>query len=96
MAWITHEFRCKECGEEFEVFYKREERDAVVCRVCGAADLQFLLSAPNIATFSIMSPEQKRDHLKQRSAKHTQRELDKEPERWGVDGIVRRTKKIQG
>jgi hypothetical protein len=47
--------------------------------------------------FSIMSPEQKRDHLKKRSEVHTQKQIiEKEPEKFGDLGIERARKgKIQ-
>lgn len=96
MAWVSHDFDCLDCEHVFEEMYRRHQRFDVACPECGSKRLTQLISAPNLAMFSIKSPEEKRESLKQRSAKHTQKQLDKEPERWGAQGIARRTKKIQG
>lgn len=96
MAWVKNDFECRECGVVFEELYKRSEEAAVVCIDCGSNNIAKLLCAPALQTFSIMSPDQKRQHLLKRSAKHTQQQLDKEPEKYGAQGIERRTKKIQG
>lgn len=96
MAWVSHDFECSMCGHEFTEMYQRSQRDEVECPECGSKDLIQLISAPNIAAFSIKSPEEKVASMKQRSRQHTQKEIDKEPERWGAHGIARRTKKVQG
>ncbi len=96
MAWVRHDFECKKCKHVFDELYIRSERKKVECPECGSKSLKQLISAPGIASFSMMSPEQKRDHLKKRSADHTQKLIDKEPEKWGQEGIARRSKKIQG
>jgi hypothetical protein len=67
----------------------------VECPECGSKELKQLISSPNLATFSMMSPEEKVASMKRRSAEHTQKQIDKEPERWGKAGIDRRTKKVQ-
>lgn len=95
MAYKSHDFLCEDCGHEFEEFYKKSERDQLRCPKCGSAELKTLISTANVATFSIMSPEMQRHSLMERSAKHTQKEIDKNPEKFGGAGLARRTKKIQ-
>ncbi len=96
MAWIIHDFECKKCQCIFEEMYKTADRKKIKCPNCGSRSLKQVLTAANIAAFSIMSPEMKREHLKKRSADHTQKQIDKEPERWGSHGMARCSKKIQG
>lgn len=92
MGWVTSDFECKDCGHEFEEFYYRQHQDDwadVECPACGGKDLTRLISAPNIAKFSIASPEQKASILKKRSEAHTAKEVAKTPEKWGQAGIDR-------
>ncbi len=96
MAWKTHEFQCSRCGHEFEEFYHTDSRPLLECPACFCMDLVVLCSASNLATFSMMSGEQQIAHMKKRSSDHTQKQIDKEPERWGDEGMARRSKKIQG
>lgn len=96
MAWVTHDFQCDDCSHVFEEMYKRSEREQVQCPVCRSWDLTQLLSAPRLQSFSMLTPAQKRESLKRRSAEHTQRQIDKEPEKWGEAGLARRSKKVQG
>ena len=43
------EFRCKKCGNVFElIFFRSEEKDAVLCPSCGHAEVE-----PIISTFSL-------------------------------------------
>lgn len=96
MAYVTHDFECAGCGLVFEEMYKRDERGAVECPHCGGQELSQLLSTPNIAAFSLMDQDGRRQHLLERSAKHTQGLVDKDPEKFpGGEGLKRRTKKIQ-
>lgn len=40
-----YEFKCKDCGEEFEVYLKnREETLNLVCKVCKSKNLERLMS----------------------------------------------------
>jgi hypothetical protein len=92
MGWKIDDFACLSCEIVFEEMYK--DVLEVKCPLCDN-EVEKILSATNIAAFSIMSPEQKRDSLMRRSAKHTQKEIDKNPEKWGREGIERASKKIQ-
>ncbi len=96
MAWIAHDFECDFCGHIFEELYRRDERDDIACPECASRTLVQLLAAPNIASFSLLDQDGRRQHLLERSAKHTQGLIDKEPEKFPDKiGIERRTKKIQ-
>ena len=95
MAWIKHDFECLDCELIFDELYKRAERDEVECPDCESRNLKQLLSAPNIASFSLLDTDGRRQSLLERSAKHTQGLIDKEPEKFPDKiGIERRTKKI--
>ena len=96
MAWVTHDFECQDCGFEFEEMYKRDEFDQIECLECSGKNLKKLLSSPGLGTFSMMNADQQRQSMINRSAKHTQKLIDKEPEKikHGA-GIERRTRKPQ-
>ncbi len=96
MAWVKHEFECEDCSHEFEELYKRSERDEVECPECESRNLKQLISTPNVASFSLLDQDGRRQSLLKRSAEHTQKLIDKEPEKFkGGAGIARRTKKTQ-
>jgi putative FmdB family regulatory protein len=95
MVWKKDDFGCDDCGAYFDELYKADELDDVVCPECGSYEVDKILSAPNLGTYSMMSPEHQKASMLKRSYKHTQKELDKEPERWGSEGKARATKKIQ-
>ncbi len=43
-----YEFKCKDCGEEFEVFLKRKEEILEVeCKVCKSKNIKRLMSIVN-------------------------------------------------
>ncbi len=96
MAWKKDDFECSSCGNIFEELYKKDEIDDVYCLSCGCPEVTKLLSCPNMQMMSAMTPEQQRETMMRRSAEHTQKQIDKEPERWGDAGMARRSKKIQG
>ena len=86
MGYKQFEFECHKCGLEWE--------ELVNCippmDLCPNCDTNTkpCISIPKLATFSIMSPEEKTAHLKKRSADHTQKEIiEKTPEKWGQVGI---------
>lgn len=93
MVWRVDNFQCKDCDFVFEELY--EDILEVFCLMCKSTDIEKQLSMPNLGSFSMMSPEMQRDSLMKRSAKHTQSEVDKTPEKWGAEGIKRATKKIR-
>jgi putative FmdB family regulatory protein len=93
--WKSDDFECGNCGAVFDEMYKADRMNEVQCPECGSFDLAKLLAAPRLNAFSMMSPEHQRDSLMRRSRKHTQKEVDKEPERWGAAGVARSSRKIQ-
>lgn len=96
MVWRTDDFECLDCGHIFEELYKREDQDEITCAECDSTHVEKLLTAPGLATFSLMDGDGRRQHLLERSAKHTQKLIDQEPEKFkGGAGIERRTKKTQ-
>lgn len=43
-----YEFKCQDCGEEFEALLKsKEEVSSICCRVCGSKKVERLLSVVN-------------------------------------------------
>ena len=44
----TYEFRCTECGHQFEVFQRMSDPDPENCEKCGAAAVEKVLFAPAI------------------------------------------------
>lgn len=71
MPWIVRDFECHDCGHVWEELYK-DDGD-VICPHCGSENVQSLLSAPRIDTFSIMDQYQKRESLMKRSRDHSER-----------------------
>ena len=71
MSWICRDFRC-ECGNVFYDLLKREEVQEAPCPECGVINTP-VISSPAIATYSLMSKEDRTKHLKERSEKHTKK-----------------------
>lgn len=95
MAYIIRDFECGNCGAEWDDLVDKNDQTSE-CPECGTVAEKPVLSAPALATFSMMSPAQRAAHLKQRSEKHTNKEIAKEAEAFGEVGIQRARKdKIQ-
>lgn len=89
MAYKLYDFYCPDCDEVWEDLV--DEPKCV--HTCGK-ECTPTLSVPNLGTFSMMSPEQKKAHLQKRSQEHTQKQIiDKQPEKWGAEGVKRATKR---
>ena len=96
MAYMIRDFECVECGHVFEEMYDTDEEDLIRCAQCNSPILVRCLSTPNIAAFSLLDENGRKESLLKRSAKHTQKLVDQEPEKFkGNAGIDRRTKKVQ-
>ena len=93
MVWKINDFECGDCGHIFEEMYRTDE--FVLCPECESTVVTKLISATNIGAFSAMSAEQQKQSLMHRSATHTQKQLNKEPERFGPEGVARAEKKTQ-
>lgn len=87
MGFHINDFSCLDCNNVFEEIYSNIEE--VKCGLCNSYNLEKKLSVPNIGAFSAASIERKQEILKTRSAKDTQKQVMKEPERWGKEGIDR-------
>lgn len=80
MAWITRDFLCSDpnCAHIWEDIVQRSEENDQKCPVCGhAADK--LMSATNVASYSLMSKDDQAKHLRKRSRDHTRAMLKKDP-----------------
>jgi len=76
--WITYDFECANCGEVYEDIVDRpHEVDEFTpeseCPHCEHINTQPLLSAPGLATYSLMSREMQTHHLRERSRKHSEK-----------------------
>lgn len=72
MAWKIFDFECSECGHQFEDMVKGET-DHTECSECGYKKASKVFSGCAIASYSIMSPEFRNEHLKKRSSDHTKK-----------------------
>lgn len=82
MPFLINDFKCTSCEHEWEeMWFKPSEPEdpekpwvgEVQCPKCEAGELERLCSASGVAAFSAMSPERQREHLKNRSAKHSRK-----------------------
>lgn len=80
MAWITRDFLClnPKCEHEWHDLIQRSEEDSQVCPTCNHA-ARWVMSAPNIASYSLMSKDDQAKHLRKRSRDHTRKMLKKDP-----------------
>jgi len=89
MAWIVREYFCSNCSFEWEDLVDNQDEDQTQkCAKCGTSNA-FGMSAPSIATFSMLSPADKKASLMKRSAEHTTKEVRKTPEKFGDLGLQR-------
>lgn len=76
----TFDYRCRACGEHFEVFVRGKE--AVSCPDCAGQDLEKLLSMPALKTDSThaqaMAAAKRRDKRQARDNYWTQRDYERE------------------
>lgn len=86
MAWILDEFECP-CGFSGEELVDRDCRQ-LTCPNCDEV-LFPTMTVPRLGAYTMASTEQRAEILKQRSYAHTKKELRKEPERFGDEGIKR-------
>ncbi len=88
MGYKLFDFECGDCDSIWEALVEPDDLTDS-CPRCGQ-DCPTVLSIPKLATFSMMSQDEKTAHLKKRSADHTQKEIiEKTPEKWGDEGIKR-------
>lgn len=80
MAYVMRPFEClnTECNHTWEDLVDRSEENDQKCPVCGNA-ARWVICAPHVAMYSIMSKEDQAKHLRKRSREHTKKELKKDP-----------------
>lgn len=80
MAWITRDFLClnPKCAHEWDDLVLRSEEDQQKCPKCKHA-ARWVIAAPHIATYSLMSKDEQAKHLRKRSRDHTRKMLKKDP-----------------
>lgn len=88
MAWVVKDFECEACECVWEDLVDRDNQVSV-CPVCETESTKTLISCPNINTFGMKSAAERSSLMKKRSEEHTRKELRKEPEKFGAEGIKR-------
>lgn len=83
---IVRDFFCRDCEHEWEDLTPMDVTSPI-CPNCGSEDTGVSLSVPNIASFSIMSKEDRTAHMKKRSADHSKREMKKDADKWRAMGF---------
>jgi hypothetical protein len=76
MGWIVRDYVC-DCGHAWEDIVEPES-EYQRCPSCDKLN-KFVMSACNIATYSIMSKDDQAKHLRKRSRDHTRKMLKKDP-----------------
>ncbi len=82
-----HDFKCKACDCEWEDLVEPGEKSN--CKKCNKPGKLQKLCLGKLGAFSIMDADGRRQSLLKRSAEHTLKELKKEPEKFGPEGIKR-------
>lgn len=90
MGWIVNNFKCKDCGHEFEELYKKGEETDIECPECESKQIEPLLSSPRLSTYEMADKEGKAAILRKRSADHTKKQVMKDADRFGGHGMQRR------
>ena len=90
MGWISRDYQC-DCGHEWDDLVSTDDQDQP-CPSCGKMN-HYVMSAPALATYSIMSKDEQAKHLRKRSRDHTRKMLKKDPEAVKMSRHVVRKKK---
>lgn len=78
MSWILRDYVCPTCSTEWEDLVDKDAQDDQECPSCGTKASR-MLSAPAIATYSLMDKETQAKHLRKRSREHTMKKLKQDP-----------------
>lgn len=80
MAFIMRDFQClsEQCQHQWEDLVRREEENEQKCPECGSAG-SWIISATNLASYSLLSREDQAKSLRKRSRDHTRKQLKKDP-----------------
>jgi len=83
-SYVTRDFYCTMCDLTFEEMVTREEDQTgtYACPQCEA-QAKRTVSAPNVAAYSAMSPEMRKDSLARRSKKHSIGLMKENPQKFG-------------
>lgn len=94
--WIMLDFMCPLCFNQWEDMVDKTEIVST-CTECGSGVTKehSLMPSPAIAAFSLKDAAGRAETLKKRSSEHSQKELDREPEKFGGLGISMAKQKIQ-
>jgi hypothetical protein len=93
MGYKLVDLKCQKCENEWEDLVSQDEGS--LCPKCTEPGTVTTNMVINMGAYSMLTPEMRRESLKKRSDKHTQKHIDATPEKWGDAGIERRSKKIQ-
>lgn len=83
MGFKLYDFYCHDCEREFEELV--ETRDDIKCPKCGSP-CSITTSVPKLGSYSMMDSSQRTAHLKERSRKHSMKEIKKNAEKFGELG----------
>lgn len=90
MGYKLYDFQC-ECGWEGEDLVEAGVT-VTPCPNCGVGYAEKVISIPNLGTFSMADAATQASMLKKRSEEHTTKELRREPEKYGAEGVARARK----
>lgn len=87
MGFKLYDFECPSCSNSFEELVDSGS-STCPCPVCGTEAIR-TLSIPKLGLFSMADQSRRSEILRKRSEEHTLKELRKEPEKFGDEGIRR-------
>ncbi len=82
-----HDFKCSKCDREWEDLVQPDEQSN--CKKCDKPGEQQVKCLGRFGGYSILDDDRKRQMMIKRSADHTLKELKREPEKFGPEGIKR-------
>ena len=94
MGYKVFDFEClnENCNNLFEDMVEGDSKVSS-CPLCGSV-AESVLTAAKLGTFAMADQETKKKILLERSNKHTKKEVNKEPERFGLVGDKGKMRKI--
>lgn len=81
-----YDFYCDSCDLEWEDLVEGVVSN---CSKCNNEVPKLRICSGQLASFSLRDPDSQRQELLRRSADHTQRELKRNPEQFGPEGVRR-------
>ena len=86
MMLKLHDFQCSQCNYKWEDLV---DDDISTCQKCNTETTRLKVCSGQLGRFSIKNPDERREELMKRSADHTLKELRKNPEKFGPEGVRR-------